>query len=121
MGEPLTRWSLRRLRGYLVRRQVVPSISVETIRAILAEAHASFQRTRSWKRSADPQFEAKATRVLAVYRQCPPNGVVVCFDEFGPISLQPYPGHCYAKRKRPWRQRATLHAPGRRGLFLRRV
>jgi hypothetical protein len=46
-----------------VRHQVVPSISVETIRAIPAEAHASFQRTRSRKRSTDPQLEAKATRV----------------------------------------------------------
>src|ERR687885_589793 len=107
LGEPLTRWSLRRLRGYLVRRRVGPRISLETIRSILAEAHASFQRTRSWKRSTDPQVEAKAARVLALYRQCPPGGVVVCFDEFGPISLQPYPGHCYARRKRPWRQRAT--------------
>ena len=116
-GEPLTRWSLRRLRGYLMRRRVVPSISVETIRSILAEAHASFQRTRSWKRSADPQFEAKAARVLALYRQCPSDGVVVCFDEFGPISLQPYPGHCYARRKRPWRQRATYTRRGGVGYF----
>jgi PPOX class probable F420-dependent enzyme len=117
VGEPLTRWSLRRLRGYLVRRRVVPSISIETIRSILAEAHASFQRTRSWKRSPDAQFEAKAARVLALSRQCPPGGVVVCFDEFGPISLQPYPGHCYARRQRPWRQRATYTRRGGVGDF----
>jgi transposase len=117
VGEPLTRWSLRRLRSYLIRRRLVASISVETIRAILAEAHASFQRTRSWKRSTDPQFEAKATRVLALYRACPTDGVVVCFDEFGPISLQPYPGHCYAQRKRPWRRRATYTRRGGVGYF----
>ena len=117
LGEPLTRWSLRRLRGYLVRRRVVPSISLETIRSILAEAHASFQRTRSWKRSTDPQFEAKATRIMALYRSCPTDGVVVCFDEFGPISLQPYPGHCYVRRKRPWRQRATYTRRGGVGYF----
>ena len=34
---------------------------------------------------------------MALYRTCPSDGVVVCFDEFGPISLQPYPGHCYAQ------------------------
>jgi hypothetical protein len=117
LGEPLTRWSLRRLRGYLVRRRVVPSISIETIRSILAEAHASFQRTRSWKRSTDPRFEAKATRIMALYRTHPADGVVVCFDEFGPISLQPYPGHCYASRKRPWRQRATYVRRGGVGYF----
>jgi hypothetical protein len=42
---------------------------------------------------------------------------VVCFDEFGPISLQPYPGHCYAQRKRPWRRRATYVRRGGVGYF----
>ena len=32
---------------------------------------------------------------------------MACFDEFGPSSLQAYPGHCYARRKRPGRQRAS--------------
>jgi DDE superfamily endonuclease len=68
---------------------------------MLREKNVTFQRTRSWKRSTDPAFEAKATRIMALYRTCPSDGVVVCFDEFGPISLQPYPGHCYAQRKRP--------------------
>jgi hypothetical protein len=117
LGEPLTHWSLRRLRGYLLRRRVVPSISIETLRRILREKRVTFQRTRSWKRSTDPQFEAKATRVLALYRRCPADGVVVCFDEFGPISLQPYPGHCYAQRKRPWRRRATYVRRGGVGYF----
>ena len=83
------------------------SISVDTLRCILREKNVTFQRTRSWKRSADPLFEEKATGVSGLYRSYPTDGVVVCFDEFGPISLQPYPGHCYAQRKRPWRRRAT--------------
>jgi len=107
LGEPLTRWSLRRLKGYLERRRVVRRIAIETLRAILLERKITFQRTRTWKRSTDAHFEHKAARVLALYRACPADGVVVCFDEFGPISLRPYPGHCYAQRKRPWRQRAT--------------
>ena len=84
------------LKGYLERRRVVPSIAVETLRCILREKNVTFQRTRSWKRSTEPLFEEKATRVLALYRMYPADGVVACFDEFGPISLQPYPGHCYA-------------------------
>jgi hypothetical protein len=36
-------------------------------------------------------FEEKAARIMALYRTCPADGVVVSFDEFGPISLQPYP------------------------------
>lgn len=118
VGEPLTRWSLRRLRRFLIRRHIVRSIAVETLRRLLRQARVSFQRTRSWKRSSDPDFEAKASRVLALYRACPSDGVVVCFDEFGPISLQPYPGHCYAGRKRPWRQRATYTRHQGVGYFL---
>jgi transposase len=117
VGEPLTHWSLRRLKGHLERRRIVSSISIETLRTILRERTITFQRTRTWKRSTDPAFEAKAARVMALYRQCPPGGVVVCFDEFGPISLQPYPGHCYAQRKRPWRRRATYTRRGGVGYF----
>jgi len=117
LGEPLTHWSLRRLKSYLERRRVVRHIAIETLRCILREKHITFQRTRTWKRSTDPAFEEKATRIMALYRTCPANGVVVCFDEFGPISLQPYPGHCYAQRKRPWRQRATYVRRGGVGYF----
>lgn len=117
LGEPLTRWSLRRLQGYLVRRRVVRRIAIETLRTILLEKKITFQRTRTWKRSTDPRFEEKAARVLELYRACPADGVVVCFDEFGPISLKPYPGHCYAQRKRPWRQRATYTRKGGVGYF----
>ena len=117
LGEPLTHWSLRRLKGYLERRRVVRRIAIETLRCILREKNVTFQRTRTWKRSSDPAFEEKATRIMALYRACPADGVVVCFDEFGPISLQPYPGYCYAQRKRPWRRRATYVRRGGVGYF----
>jgi hypothetical protein len=117
VGEPLTHWSLRRLKGYLERRKIVASVSIETLRSILREKKVTFQRTRSWKHSTDPLFEEKATHIMALYRTCPADGVVVCFDEFGPISLQPYPGHCYAQRKRPWRRRATYVRRGGIGYF----
>ena len=47
LGEPLTRWSLRRLKGYLERRRVVRRIAFETLRAILLEKKITFQRTRN--------------------------------------------------------------------------
>jgi hypothetical protein len=65
-GEPLTRWSLRRLKGYLERRKIVPGISIETLRNILREKNVTFQRTRTWKRSPDPEFEQKATCIMAL-------------------------------------------------------
>src|SRR5947209_18609073 len=54
VGEPLTHWSLRRLKSYLERRNIVPSISIETLRGMLREKNVTFQRTRTWKRSTDP-------------------------------------------------------------------
>ena len=62
--------------------------------------------------------QAKAERVLGLYRQCPPGGVVVCFDEMGPIQLIPHHGSGWAARKRPGRLRATYKRPhGVRYLF----
>jgi len=53
---------------------VVRSIAVETLRSILRERNVTFQRTRSWKRSADPLFEDKATRIMALYRTFTADG-----------------------------------------------
>jgi transposase len=117
-GVPLNRWSLRRLRGYLLPRRVVGSISVEGLRQVLRRAGVTCQRTRTWKRSPDPDYEAKAARVLRLYRAAETGRaarhgcVVVCFDECGPLSLRPWPGSAWAPRKRPWRTRATYHRTG---------
>jgi hypothetical protein len=67
-GVPLTRWSLRRLRRYLLGRRIVPQLSVEGLRQVLRAAGCSWQRTRTWKASSDPDYEAKAARVLGLYR-----------------------------------------------------
>ena len=64
------------------------SIAVETLRVILREKNVTFQRTRTWKRSTDPAFEDKATRIMALYRTCPTDGVVVCFDEFRNLAVR---------------------------------
>jgi hypothetical protein len=58
-GVPLNRWSLRQLRGFLLRRGVVGSISVEGLRQVLRRAGITFQRTRTWKRSPDPTTRPK--------------------------------------------------------------
>jgi transposase len=114
-GVPLNRWSLRRLRRYLLRWRIIGQISVEGLRQVLRRAGASWQRTRTWKTSPDPDYEAKASRVLRLYRaaetgQLARHGcVVVCLDECGPLSLRPWPGSAWAPRKRPWRTRATYH------------
>jgi len=49
--------------------------------------------------------------VLAPYRSWPPDGVVVCFDEMGPIQLIPHQGSGWAPLGWPERLRATYSKP----------
>jgi len=108
LGVPATRWSLKRLARYLREQQIV-EVSPAHLGRILAAAGLSFQRIRTWKASPDPDYEAKAARVIALYKHCPAGGVVISFDQMGPISLRPHAGSGWAKRKRPERQRATFN------------
>ncbi|MGH2941437.1 MAG: IS630 family transposase [Solirubrobacteraceae bacterium] len=109
-----TAWGSRRHGGrfgvwrYLREQQIV-ELSPTHLGRILAAAGLSFQRTRTWKASPDPDYEAKAARVLALYAKAPEDGVVIGFDQMGPISLRPMAGAGWAPRKRPERQRATFN------------
>jgi transposase len=108
-GVALTRWSLPRLADHLTQTGVL-EISAAHLGRVLAEAGLSFQRTRTWKASPDPGFEAKAARVLDLRAAPPPDGGhVIAFDQMGPISLRPMAGSGWAPRGRPERQRATYH------------
>jgi len=104
-GVPLTRWSLPKLAAHLAGMGIL--LSQEALRQTLISAGLSHQRTRSWKWSPDPDFTAKAERVLSLYRHPPEDGPVVCFDEMGPIGLIPHHGSGWAERKLPERLRAT--------------
>jgi transposase len=108
LGVPATRWSLVRLARYLREQQIV-EVSPAHLGRILKAAGLSFQRTRTWKASPDPDYEPKAARVLALYAKAPENGIVISFDQMGPISLRPTAGAGWAPRKRPERQRATFN------------
>ena len=108
-GVALTRWSLPRLADHLAEQGIV-QISAPHLGRVLAQAGLSFQRTRTWKASPDPDYEPKAERILAL-RATPPadGGHVVAFDQMGPISLRPSAGAGWAPQGRPERQRATYH------------
>ncbi len=107
LGAPYTRWSLAKLSRYL-RGQGI-EVSPAQLGRILARNGISLQRTRSWKQSPDPDYEHKAARVLALYREKPADGVVISFDEKGPESLCPRHGRGWARRGRPERHRATYN------------
>jgi len=104
-GVALTRWSLAKLSEHLAALGI--ELCKEALRQTLRAAGLSHQRTRSWKWSPDPDFVPKAERVLGLYRAKPADGVVVCFDEMGPIQLIPHHGSGWAAEKRPERMRAT--------------
>jgi transposase len=106
-GVPLTRWSLDRLSVYLAAEDLV--ISPIHLWRLLHQAGLSFQRTRSWKASPDPDYEARAARVLELYEAQPFDGPVISFDQMGPISLKPIQGAGWAPLKRPERLRATYN------------
>jgi transposase len=106
-GVALTRWSLAKLSEHLAGLGI--QLSEEALRQTLRAAGLSHQRTRSWKWSPDPDFAAKAERVLGLYRAKPDDGVVVCFDEMGPIGLIPHHGSGWAAQRRCERLRATYN------------
>lgn len=107
LGVPCTRWSLPKLSRYLKGQGI--QVSPAHLGRILARNGIALQRTRSWKQSPDPDYEAKAARVLALYREQPTNGVVISFDEKGPESLCPKHGRGWARHGRPERHRATYN------------
>lgn len=59
LGCPFSRWSLAKLREYLLNNKILKAISIETLRQILKEERVSLQRTKTWKESNDPDFESK--------------------------------------------------------------
>src|SRR4051812_47218724 len=112
-GVALTRWSLPRLADHLIETGVL-EISPAHLGRVLGEAGLSFQRTRTWKASPDPDYQAKAARVLELTAAPPPDGAhVIAFDQMGPLSLRPMAGAGWARAGRPERQRATY--PRRHG------
>jgi transposase len=58
-GLPLTTWSLRKLADFLVGRRMVSKITANMIGRILRENGVTFQRTKTWKESNDPEFVPK--------------------------------------------------------------
>ena len=44
---------------------------------------------------------------MALYAQRPKRGVVICYDQLGPLELRPLAGWCWARRRKPQRLRAT--------------
>jgi transposase len=108
LGLPFTHWSVRKLAAYLRRNhQRVVRVSRERLRQILREAKISFQRTRTWKESSDPDKDRKLDRIEEVIRRFPAR--CFAFDQFGPLSIRPSHGTTWAPQTRPIQLPATYH------------
>jgi transposase len=107
LGLPFTCWSLRKLAAYLTGAPQPVRIGRERLRQILHARGISFQRTRTWKESRDPERDAKLDRIEYVTSSFPDR--CFAFDQFGPLSIRPVHGSSWAPRKRPARLPATYH------------
>jgi transposase len=108
LGCPFTHWSVRKLAGYLRRNdQRIVRVGRERLRQILHTHQITFQRTRTWKESHDPDKDAKLDRIEEVIRRFPNR--CFAFDQFGPLSIRPCHGATWAPESKPTRLPATYH------------
>jgi transposase len=106
LGLPFTHWSLRKLAAFLAGHPGQPvRAGRERLRQILHARGISFQRTRTWKESTDPDRDAKLDRIEYVTTHFPHR--CFAFDQFGPLSIRPEHGSAWARQNKPVRLRAT--------------
>ncbi|WP_341866719.1 IS630 family transposase [Streptomyces swartbergensis] len=108
LGQPFTGWSLRKLVAYLrkVHGRVI-RIGREALRCLLARRGVTFQRTKTWKESPDPERETTLHRIEHVLDRFPDRAFA--FDEFGPLGIRPTAGSGWTEQRRPDRLPATYH------------
>jgi transposase len=108
LDQPFTRWSLRKLAAYLARNPHRPvRIGRERLRQFLHQHGITFQRTKTWKESTDPDRDAKLARIEEVTTRFPDR--VFAFDEFGPLTIRPHAGAGWMRRTPPSRLPANYH------------
>jgi hypothetical protein len=75
--------------------------------SILERHQVTFQRTKTWKESNDPERDAKLDRIEDVLEHHPDR--CFAFDEFGPLAIHPVGGCCWSAKASPQRLRANYH------------
>jgi transposase len=108
LGQPFTRWSIRKLADYLAgNRDRTVMVGRERLRQLLRKHEITFQRTKTWKESTDPDREAKLARIEHVMQNFPQR--TFAFDEFGPLTIRPQAGSGWRPKNRPDRLPANYH------------
>lgn len=107
LGQPFTRWSIRKLAAHLRRvHGRVVRIGCEVLRALLSRRGVTFQRGKTWKESTDPDRDAKLDPIEYDLEHF--SDRTFAFDEFGP-GIRPTGGSCWVVRGRPDRVPAPYH------------
>ncbi|GLW04169.1 hypothetical protein Slala05_77990 [Streptomyces lavendulae subsp. lavendulae] len=101
---------MRKLADHL-RRDISRPIRIgrEALRCLLTRRGISFQRTKTWKESPDPAFDARLARIEYAINERPDR--TFAFDESGPPGIRPTAGSCWAGQGRPNRLPATYRRP----------
>ena len=108
LDQPFTRWSIRKLVRYLGGNEArIVTVGRERLRQLLAAQGVTFQRTKTWKESNDPDRDAKLDRIDQVINEYPDR--TFAFDEFGPLSISPVQGSGWAPVGKAQRQPANYH------------
>ncbi|MEW6554162.1 MAG: helix-turn-helix domain-containing protein [Actinomycetota bacterium] len=61
LGLPFTTWSVKKLNAYCRKEGILPEVTDEWVRRLLRREGITHQRTGTWKRSPDSDFEVKKT------------------------------------------------------------
>ncbi|MFQ5473246.1 MAG: transposase [Dehalococcoidia bacterium] len=73
LGLPFTDWSVAKLHKYCADRGLLPECTDEWVRRLLRREGLTYQRTKTWKQSNDPEFEAKKGESLISTRKRRPT------------------------------------------------
>jgi transposase len=98
---PVNTWSLSHLQWYLETHTAVGWLCRGTIRDIFQEQGISYQQAQRWQESSDPEFESKKEAIVSCYLNPPPNTLVLCFDQKGPVQFKQRGGKHYRPRNKP--------------------
>jgi putative transposase len=98
---PFNTWSLSHLQRYLEERVEVGRLCRETIRGILHAHGISWLLAQHWQVSNDVDFESKKQAIEACYIEPPPNTIILCFDQKGPVQFRQQGGHQYRPAGKP--------------------
>lgn len=92
--------------------QVVVRISKETLRQILKHHGITWQATKTWQASNDPEFRPKMQALLELGDHLPADVHAVCVDEFGATEFLTPARTRLVHKHHPTRLRATYRRHG---------